>query len=44
MLLLVDVVEHPKPISGSEAKFPCCLKEYGPFQGFAIACCDIRFI
>ena len=44
MLLLVHVVEHPNPISGSEAKFPGCLKEYGPFQGFAIARCDIRFI
>ena len=44
MLLLVDVVEHPKLITGSESKFPCRLKEHGPFQRFAIPCCDIRFM
>ena len=44
MLLLIDVVEHPKLIPGSESKFPCRLKEHGPFQRFAIACCDTRFI
>ena len=44
MLRLVNVVEYPKSISGSEAKFPCRLKEHRPFQGFSIACDDIRFI
>ena len=44
MLLLVKVVEHPKSIPGSESKFPCRLKKYGPFQGFSIPGYDIRFI
>lgn len=44
MLRLVNVVEHPKPVPGSESKFPCRLKESGPFQGFSMACLHIRLI
>jgi hypothetical protein len=44
MLLVVKVVEYPKPIPGSESKFPCRLKEHGPFQrrGSARTSPDLR--